>query len=316
MKSGAKIATITLNPAIDQTIAIPNFAVNCVNRVQNFQCDAGGKGVNASAFLADYGLAVTATGFLGKDNPHLFEHFFEQKKITDQFVRIAGSTRTGVKIMDEVKQETTDINFPGQTPTPADLQHLLTIIDQLSTQCSWFVIAGSIPAGTSAHIYREIISAISEKGGQVALDASGEGFRHAITAGPALAKPNIDELQEFCGQSLHTQAEVIRAARRLLDQGLQTVVVSMGEKGALFIEKDEVVQAIPPPVKVKSTVGAGDAMLGGMVAGKIENRSLKSCARLATVFAIVAVTHIGAGLPQEISLESLESEVQLVEITQ
>jgi fructose-1-phosphate kinase PfkB-like protein len=142
--------------------------------VQDFQCDAGGKGVNVAAFLSDYGLAVTATGFLGKDNPDLFESFFRQKKITDQFVRIAGSTRTGIKIIDEVHQETTDINFPGQAPSPADLQHLLTVIDQLSTQ--------------------------------------------------------------------------------------------------------------------------------------------KSCARLATVFAMVAVTRIGAGLPPEISLESLESKVRLIEI--
>jgi 1-phosphofructokinase family hexose kinase len=232
----------------------------------------------------------------------------------DQFVRIDGGTRTSIKIIDEVNQTTTDINFPGQAPTPADLHHLLTIIDQLSTQCPWFVIAGSIPAGASANIYREIINTITDKGGQVALDASGEGFRHAVIAGPALVKPNIDELEEFCGQALHTQAEVIRAARCLLDQGVQTVVVSMGQKGALFVEKDEIICAIPPHVQVKSTVGAGDAMLSGMVAGKIENRSLKSCARLATVFSIVAVTHIGAGLPPDTSLESLESKVRLIEI--
>ena len=159
------------------------------------------------------------------------------------------------------------------------------------------MIAGSIPAGLPADIYEEIIATITEKGGQVALDASGQGFRQAVKAIPTLVKPNIDELQEFCGQSLETRAEVIGAARRLLDQGLQTVVVSMGEKGALFVENDEVIQAIPPQVQVKSTVGAGDAMLSGMVAGKIENRSLKACARLATAFSVIAVTHIGAGLP-------------------
>ena len=104
MKPDAKIATITLNPAIDQTVAIPNFSAGSVNRVQDFRCDAGGKGVNVAAFLADYGLPVTATGFLGKENPHLFERFFKQKKITDRFVRIDGSTRTGIKIIDDVNQ--------------------------------------------------------------------------------------------------------------------------------------------------------------------------------------------------------------------
>jgi 1-phosphofructokinase len=314
MKPDARIATITINPAIDQTVAIADFSAGRVNRVQDFRSDAGGKGVNVAAFLADYGLPVTATGFLGRENSRLFERFFRQKKITDRFVRIAGSTRTGIKIIDDVKQQTTDINFPGQPPTPADIQSLLKIIDELSGDCRWFVIAGSIPAGTSADIYRKMVAAIRQKGGQVALDASGEGFRQAVTAVPALVKPNIDELQEFCGRSLNTQAEVIGAARRLLDLGLQTVVVSMGAQGALFVEKDGVIRAVPPQVRVKSTVGAGDAMLSGMVAGKIENRSLKACARLATAFAVIAVTNIGAGLPPAAALQSIEGQVQLTKM--
>ena len=132
MKPDARIATITINPAIDQTVAIADFSAGRVNRVQDFRSDAGGKGVNVAAFLADYGLPVTATGFLGRENSRLFERFFRQKKITDRFVRIAGSTRTGIKIIDEVKQQTTDINFPGQPPTPADIQSLLKIIDTRS----------------------------------------------------------------------------------------------------------------------------------------------------------------------------------------
>jgi len=91
-------------------------------------------------------------------------------------------------------------------------------------------------------------------------------------------------------------------------------VVSMGGKGALLVDKAEVIRAIPPRVQVKSTVGAGDAMLSGMVAGKIENKSLKECARLATAFSIVAVTHIGAGLPPATSLDSIECQIQLDEI--
>ena len=314
MKLNYKIATITINPAIDQTIVIADFSAGKVNRVQDFRSDAGGKGVNVAAFLADYGLAVTATGFLGQDNSQLFERFFRQKKIADRFVRIAGSTRTGIKIIDNVKQQTTDVNFPGQAPAPADIRSLLKIIDELTADCRWFVIAGSIPTGTSADIYRKMVTAIRQKGCQVALDASGEGFRQAVTAVPALVKPNIDELQEFCGQPLNTQSEVMGAARRLLDLGLQTVVVSMGAEGALFIEKDEAIQALPPQVQVKSTVGAGDAMLSGMVAGKIENRSLRACARLATAFSVIAVTSIGAGLPPAASIESIEKQVQLNEM--
>lgn len=314
MTSNRKIATVTLNPAIDQTVDIPNFSAGSVNRVRDFRSDAGGKGVNVAAFLADYGLPITVTGFLGDKNARPFEHLFRQKNITDRFVRIAGSTRTGIKIIDDVRQQTTDINFPGLTPTSEDIEQLLNILDDVGDQCRWVVIAGSIPAGTSAGIYREMITTIVQKGAHVALDASGEGFRQAVVAGPTLAKPNIDELQEFCGRVLPTRADVIDAARRLLDDGLQTVVVSMGDKGALFVEENNVVQTVPPKVRIKSTVGAGDAMLSGMVAGKIEDKPLKDCALLATVFSVVAVTHIGAGLPSAASLKSLENRIHTNEI--
>lgn len=311
MQSKSRITTITLNPAIDMTLTIPEFAVDSVNRVQNSCSDAGGKGVNVAAFLADYGFAVTATGFLGEENPHKFEAFFQAKHINDQFVRIAGSTRTGIKIIDPSNHATTDINFPGQSPTQNNLHELSTRLDVLADDCDWFVLAGSIPTGMPSDIYREMIKAIQKKSGRVALDTSGEGFRQAISAVPSLVKPNIDELQEFCGHALDTQAEVIDTARQLLDQGLETIVVSMGKEGALFIDERNIIQAIPPAVTVKSTVGAGDAMLSGMVVGMIEKRSLASCARLATAFSVVAVTHIGAGLPPNSSLKSIEEKVTL-----
>jgi 1-phosphofructokinase len=314
MNARSTIATVTLNPAIDQTLSIPGFTPDSVNRVQDFRCDAGGKGINAAAFLADYGLPVTATGFLGNENTHVFEGFFRKKNITDRFVRIAGSTRTGIKIVDDRNQTTTDINFPGLAPTPADRNALLQIIDRLCDRCDWFVLGGSIPSGMPTTIYAELLAAITRKGAKVALDASGEGLRQALPAAPVLVKPNIDELQELYGHSLSTQGEIIDAAHRMLDQGLRTVIVSMGEQGALFVEANHVIRAVPPRVQVKSTVGAGDAMLSGMLVGKIENRSLEDCARLATAFSVIAVTTIGAGLPSVTALESIQPQVTITHI--
>lgn len=306
-----RITTITLNPAIDQTLSVPNFTLSEVNRVQSFRYDAGGKGVNVAGFLADYGIQTMATGFIGRDNSQLFENFFREKKIRDRFVRINGCTRTGIKVIDNALEQTTDINFPGLTPTSEDLLSLYQTIDELRVECTWFVIAGSVPAGIGADIYRTIVSDITQKGGHVALDTSGKGFELAVAGRPALVKPNIVELREYSGSPLTRVEEIIEAARGLLEGGVRTVVVSMGDKGALFIEKDEIVQAIAPNVPVKSTVGAGDAMLSGMVAGKIENRTLTACARLATAFATIAVSRIGAGLPSVQALESIERQIQV-----
>jgi len=304
--------TITLNPAIDQTIAIPNFQAGAVNRVARSQSNAGGKGVNAAAFLADYGLDVTVTGFLGAENPGLFERLFVEKGIADRFVRLPGSTRTGIKISDDARQQTTDINFPGLVPTPAQVDELFQIVESLAAGQPWFVMSGSLPAGCPAGIYADLVGLAARYGCPVALDTSGEALRVALPAAPAVVKPNIDELRAVAGGPLETQAEIIAAARSWLALGIETVVVSMGAAGALFVEAGEVLLAVPPPVRVRSTVGAGDAMLSGTVAGKMQGFSLPDCARLATAFSLVAIAHLGAGIP---SLDALQAYKQRVSVT-
>jgi len=311
MNQNARIATVTLNPAIDRTVFVPNFKAGQVNRVEREQSDAGGKGVNVASVLADFGFAMAATGFLGAENSYIFEQLFARKKIEDRFVRITGRTRTGIKIIDEVHQETTDLNFPGQAPSEADVASLFQLVEGLTADYPWFVLAGSIPAGVSSSLYRNLIEIIKAKGRAVALDTSGEGLHRALPAAPTLIKPNLDELRELTGQSLSTQARVVEAAQSLLRQGIQTVVISMGAEGAIFVEADEVVLAQPPQVAVVSTVGAGDAMVSGTVAGKTLGLSLAECARLATAFSANTVSQVGSGLPSLDVIENLKSQVTL-----
>jgi 1-phosphofructokinase len=305
-----KVVTVTINPAIDQTIAIPNFTAGAVNRVQSSQLDPGGKGINVASFLSDFGQPATVTGFLGADNDEIFRRFFARKGIEDRCVRIVGQTRIGVKVIDEAQRQTTDINFPGQAPSPADIEHLFDILRELAISHEWFVLSGSIPAGVSAGIYREMVALLSGK--KVVLDTSGEGFRQAVTAGPWLIKPNVDELQEFAGERLGTPAAIVQVARALVERyGIGSVVVSMGKEGAIFVEGEETAWAVPPSVEVKSTVGAGDAMVAGIVASKIRSLALAECARLATAFSMSAITHIGSGLP---SVEAVQSGMEQVTI--
>jgi 1-phosphofructokinase family hexose kinase len=310
MNQENRVVTVTINPAIDQTVAIPNFTPGAVNRVQFSQLDAGGKGINVASFLADFGQPATVTGFLGADNDDIFRRFFARKGIEDRCVRIAGQTRIGVKVIDEAQRQTTDINFPGQTPSLADIEHLFDILQELATVTEWFVLSGSIPAGVSTGIYREMVKTLAGK--KVVLDTSGEGFRQAIAAGPWLIKPNVYELQEFVGERLDTPVAILREARTLIQQyGIASVVVSLGKEGAIFAEGQETIWAAPPSVEVKSTVGAGDAMVAGIVAGKMRGLSLAGCARLATAFSMNALSHIGSGLP---SVEAVQAAMERVTI--
>lgn len=311
MSQPGRVVTVTINPVIDQTLTIPNFAAGAVNRVRASRLDAGGKGINVASFLADFGQGATITGFLGGENDAIFRRLFEQKGIEDRFVRFGGSTRIGIKISDLALQQTTDINFPGQAPEPEAIQRLFDILGELKAGHEWFVLSGSVPAGLSPAIYGDMVRALA--GRKVVVDTSGAGFRHAVEAGPWLIKPNVDELGEFAGQRLDGGEEIIRVARSIMARyRITCCVVSMGREGALFVEGDETIRAVPPAVEVKSTVGAGDAMVAGTVAGKIRGFSLAECARLATAFATTAIGQIGHGLPSIEAVEAAQSRVSIL----
>lgn len=307
------VVTVTINPAIDQTISIPNFTAGTVNRVQSSQMDPGGKGINVASFLADFGQPATVTGFLGAANDDIFRRLFVQKAIVDRCVRIAGATRIGVKISDMAQHRTTDINFPGQAPGPADIAQLFDILKELAATHEWFVLSGSIPAGVSAGIYGEMVRTLAGK--KVLLDTSGEGFRQAVAAGPWLVKPNVDELGEFVGERLETTEAILKVAHDLIQRhNITSVVVSMGKEGAIFVEGQETIWAVPAAVEVKSTVGAGDAMVAGIVAGKIRGFSLAECARLATAFSMTAISHIGSGLHSIEAVQAARERVTIREL--
>jgi 1-phosphofructokinase len=306
-----KIATVTLNPAIDQTVRADHFRPNTVNYAQAMQFDAGGKGINVASFLADTGHAVVVTGFLGQDNAAIFEQFCASKHVDDQLVRIPGSTRIGVKIVDEANQQTTDINMPGLPPPTEALDTLHKTIGGLATSCDWFALSGTLPPGVPATTYATIIAQLKGYGRQVVLDTSRDALREGLRAGPTIIKPNVDELQQLTGQSLPDETAIEQAARQLLNGGIRLVVISMGERGAMFVDAANTLLATPPPVLVKSTVGAGDAMVAGLIASQVQGLNLADSARLATAFSLGAITSAGHNLPAP---EIVQSYVQQVSI--
>jgi 1-phosphofructokinase len=305
------VVTVTLNPAIDQTLSIPGFAAGRVNRVAESRSNAGGKGVNVASFLADLGDDVTATGFLGAENSNLFDALFQRKKIVDRFVRIEGCTRVGIKIVDDLTRETTDINFPGLSPKQEEIDELFQRIAAMAERGGWFVLSGSVPAGVPHGIYAAMIESIHATGGRVLLDTSGQPLREALASRPEVMKPNVDELSELAGRTLESPADVLAAAEPLLAQGAQRVVVSMGGDGAVFVDRDAALLAKPPRVTVRSTVGAGDAMVAGIVHAMIHSLPLADLARMATASGAYAVTRIGSGVEDLAEHRKLAEQVEI-----
>lgn len=282
-----RVITVTLNPAIDQTVLLEVLRPGEVNRCLSMDLQPGGKGVNVSAMLAGYGIPSAATGFLGAGNPGLFESLFASLGIRDAFIRLPGATRTGIKIV--AGGETTDLNFPGLEPSAADLSKLGEMLTCHASPGSWVVFGGRLPAGVAPQDFALLIDKAKQAGARVAVDTSGEALRLAFEHGVDLVKPNHLELSEILGHALPDASSRLAAAVALQRRGMPHVILSQGAEGALFLAPDGRVSALPPPVRVTSTVGAGDSLLAGYLAGLLEERPLPERAALASVFAWCAL---------------------------
>jgi 1-phosphofructokinase len=322
------VVTVTPNPALDQTVCVENLALGEVNLAASLEFNAGGKGVNVAGCLADYGIETIATGLLGIDDSTAFDAMFAEKRILDRFVRIAGRPRINVKLVDTTRSETTDINLATSLPTAADVTALQLRIVELAVPGRWFVLAGSLPPGVEVSFYRSVTRALHAAGAHVALDTSGAPLADALAATevaelPDLIKPNRAELEAALGLSFVDEDALIHAACELVERGIGHVVVSLGERGALGVTRaaDDVSgvapggyegwHAAPLHVPVASTVGAGDALVAGLIASLVEARPWPELGRRATAFAAGKLARVGPHLPDHPSLDALAAQVQV-----
>jgi 1-phosphofructokinase len=310
---GARIITVTLNPAIDQTVVLETLRPGQVHRASGMAFHAGGKGVNVASCLADWGVACRATGFLGAANAGVFEALFAEKGIADGFVRVAGETRTNIKLTHD--GDTTDINLPGMMVDAAAVERLnLSLLSQVAAG-TIVLLAGSLPAGAGADVYARLVAALKPAGATILLDTS-EGPLAAALAGAVLPdwiKPNRAELEAFAGRELPTMAALIEVAEGLRARGVGTVVVSLGAEGSLFVGA-KVLHAMLPAARVASTVGAGDAMVAGIVAALAEGADFEAAARLATAFAVAKLGQAGPNLPAREVILRLAGQVQITKM--
>lgn len=306
-----QVLTVTMNPAVDLFLHLDDFKPGTVNRARTTSRIAGGKGVNVSCFLSQLGIASVATGFLGEENAELHAAALANHGIADAFIRIAGETRTGVKILDDGLGQTTDINLPGLTPSKADLDALRALLSRLAQPQRWVVFAGSLPTGVSVGFLVEMIELVKKQGALVAVDTSGPALRGALECGVALAKPNAEELGEVDGCELATIDQAAQAAARWQQRGIAHMVVSMGEQGAIFAAPDGTCHAQAEGVAVVGTVGAGDALLAGYLAGLVEGKGLEQRARRATACAWAVLEDTHRILPRHTRLAKYAHDVRV-----
>jgi 1-phosphofructokinase len=314
MTARLRVATVTFNPAIDQTIIVDHLTRGEVHRARSVRQDPGGQGVNVASCLADWGVPVTVFGLLGADNAAPFEALCAAKPIADRFERLPGATRVNIKIVDE--GDTTDINMDGLSVEEADEARVIAAVERFAGPDALIVLSGSLPPGCDAGVYARMTARLRAAGARVMLDTSGAPLTHALQGEvlPDIVKPNRRELAAWAGEPLATLEDVVRCGRRLLARGIALVVVSMGGEGALFLSAEGALLARLAVGELASTVGAGDAMVAGLAAGLIEGAGLERIARLSTAFAVAKLGRPGPHLPNATTVHALSEDVTITRL--
>ena len=259
------IYTVTLNPALDYVMRLPQLRQGEVNRAHSEEIQLGGKGINVSRVLSELGEASTALGFIAGFTGDALQQGLRAMGLHTDFVRLKrGATRINVKLK---AQGETDINATGPAVDETALAALLHKLDALGPG-DMLVLAGSVPAAVPADIYKQILARLQPRGVPAVVDAEKELLAGALAYRPFLVKPNHLELGEMFGQRLQSEAEIRSCAARLQARGAQNVLVSMAGEGALLLdEHGHFHRAHAPRGTVQNSVGAGDAMVAGFLAG-------------------------------------------------
>ena len=275
------ITTVTLNPAIDKLYLVDGITEGTVMRVQQVINSAGGKGLNVSRVARQLGEEVTALGFAGGHNGSALTDWLESSGIQSRFVRVSGETRCCINIRDTKTGQHTEFLEPGQPVEPEAFEELLRRYEAVLPQTNVVTISGSTPKGTPDNFYATLIEMANAAGVPVILDTSGTALSQALSAKPAMIKPNREELAALAGIDPEDTAAILEAARQLCRDGIGRVVVSLGSEGALCVSEEYALRGIAPKIEAQNTVGCGDSMVAGFAVATAKGLSPEAALCLA-----------------------------------
>jgi 1-phosphofructokinase len=308
------IATVTLNPAIDKSVTVLRFEVGKTNRGEVGRVDAGGKGINVAKALHLWGATVCALGLVAGHNGRFILDALSSAGIPADFVDVPGETRVNLKIRDPELGTETELNEPGFPATSEQLEKLKRKIEAHAPHCEIMVFSGSLPPDAPPGIFAELIHIAKAHGAKCFLDTAGPGLKQGLAAGPFLTKPNRAEVEELLNTSIRTRRELVEAARTLLTMGSEQVLISLGAEGALGLGGKDVLFASSPPVKVLSSVGAGDSMVAAMAYAAVSGLPFRQAFRTAVAASAATVAMEGTKVADLAAVQDLISKVTLEDV--
>ncbi|EIO0096296.1 1-phosphofructokinase [Staphylococcus pseudintermedius] len=299
------IYTVTFNPSIDYVMFVDDFAAGALNRTTAIAKFAGGKGINVSRVLQTLQVPSTALGFIGGFPGQFIENTLKEEGIHTAFTQVDEDTRINVKLKSQTE---TEINAAGPHITETQVA---TLFEQLhvTTAEDIVVVAGSVPASLPDTIYIDIAKIAQQTGAKLVVDAEKSLIEGILPYYPLFIKPNQHELEAMFNTKIETDQDVLTYARRLVDKGAQSVIVSLGGAGAIYADREVAYKIQAPQGQVVNTVGAGDSTVAGMVAGISQNLALPVALKLAV--ASGSATAFNDDLAQYDMIQELQAHVTI-----
>lgn len=273
------IYTVTPNPGLDRTLTVPAIIHNEVLRASEVRMDVGGKGFNVARALKALGMESTAFGFLGGATGRMLEDGLTTLGIRGEFIHIADETRTNFVVTDPLGVDHVKVNEAGPLISAAELASFYTLVEQRLQPGDFWVLSGSLARGLPSDFHAHLIRTIQQASAFAVLDASGAALHAGLASAPYLVKPNLLEASEATGIAIADENDALRAARTMLHGGVSIVALSMGVEGLLLVDHERTIRVRPPAIRALNAVGAGDALLAGLVWALVQKQPLDEVAR-------------------------------------
>lgn len=262
--------TVTLNPAVDTFIDVELLEAHKQSKIVNKYRLAGGKGINISRVLKSLDEKTFVTGFIGGNNGKFITKDLSKAGIDYQIVKIDQETRENIKLYDRKNKHSYEINESGPVVDLNHLDELIMLLKSIVKKNDVLIISGSAPINYDIDVYKILINQMKPLCKMITLDTSKDWFKEGLSASPDLIKPNLEELENYTNKQLTSDQEIINEALGIIALGVKEVLVSLGKHGSIYVSKECIYKIKVPDIKVKQTVGAGDALLAGFVSAKFK----------------------------------------------
>lgn len=299
------ILTVTLNPAVDKTCELGRMIPGEVNRMRKAFSVAGGKGINVTKVLRQFHLPVAAMGFLGGYSGRMIEDEMIKEGVECHFTRIKKNTRTSTNILSD-DGYVTEFLEPGPDISEKELANFRKELEYCLEQCDIVVLSGSLPGNVPQELYAQLVERCRAEYKKVILDASGIPFKLGVAAKPYLIKPNRKELEFLVGRKLPDRASIEKEAKELVAGGISKVLVSMGNDGLLYVDKNTVLYEPAKEVEIVNTVGCGDCVVASFAMSELAGEDAEIAVKKASALAAANATTSESGrIPMNTYIELL-----------